>query len=54
MASAATEPRTTSQDHAQLEALNREYVRSVVESEVAWFDLNLAAEFFCINRDGCS
>lgn len=52
MATAVTEPRTSSQDHAQLEALNREYVRSVVESDVNWFDRNLGPEFFCTNRDG--
>jgi ketosteroid isomerase-like protein len=52
MATAATEPRTSSQDHAALEALNREYIRSVVESDVAWFDRNLAPDFVCITRDG--
>jgi len=52
MASVVTEPRTSSQDHDELEALNREYVRSVVESDVNWFDRNLGAEFFCTNRDG--
>ena len=52
MATTATEPRTSSQDHAELEALNREYIRSVVESDVAWFDRNLAPDFICINRDG--
>ena len=49
---ATREPPTSSQDHSELEALNREYVRSVVESDVAWFDRNLAEEFFCTNRDG--
>ncbi len=52
MATAVTEPRASSQDHAELEALNREYVRSVVESDVSWFDQNLAADFVCTNRDG--
>lgn len=52
MATAVTEPRASSQDHAELEALNREYVRSVVESDVNWFDQNLAADFVCTNRDG--
>ncbi len=55
MASVVTGPRETSrsaEDYAELEALNREYIRSVVESDVAWFDRNLAPEFFCTNRDG--
>jgi ketosteroid isomerase-like protein len=52
MAAAASEPPTSSQDQAELEALNREYIRSVVESDVAWFDRNLAPDFVCINRDG--
>lgn len=32
--------------------LNREYIRSVQESDVAWFDRNLAEDFLCSNPDG--
>lgn len=35
-----------------LEELNRNYIRSVQESDVAWFDENLAADFRCSNPDG--
>ena len=55
MATATTDPgapQISSQDHAELDALNREYIRSVVESDVNWFDQNLAADFVCTNRDG--
>ena len=39
-------------DHAALEALNRHYIRSVQESDVRWFDANLAPEFTNGNADG--
>jgi hypothetical protein len=32
--------------------LNREYIRSVQESDVGWFDRNLAQDFLCSNPDG--
>ena len=35
-----------------LNELNRNYVRSVDEADVAWFDANLAADFFNTNLDG--
>jgi hypothetical protein len=38
-------------DLEQLTELNREYVRSVQESNVGWFDRNLAEDFMCSNPD---
>ncbi len=38
-------------DLEQLTELNREYIRSVQESDVAWFDRNLAEDFMCSNPD---
>ena len=38
-------------DLQQLSQLNREYIRSVQESDVAWFDRNLADDFVCSNPD---
>jgi len=38
--------------HAALKDLNRNYMRSVDESDVAWFDANLATDFFNTNPDG--
>jgi ketosteroid isomerase-like protein len=35
-----------------LEALNRNYVRSVLESDVRWFEENLAPDFMNSNPDG--
>lgn len=35
-----------------LHELNRDYIRSVQESDVAWFDRNLADDFRCSNPDG--
>jgi ketosteroid isomerase-like protein len=32
--------------------LNRDYVRSVLESDVRWFDANLAPDFMNSNPDG--
>jgi hypothetical protein len=33
------------QHRAALQELNRNYIRSVDEADVAWFDANLAADF---------
>ncbi len=43
---------TTGTDLATLEELNRHYIRSVQESDIAWFDRNLAEDFRCSNPDG--
>ena len=40
------------QHRATLQELNRNYIRSVDEADVAWFDANLAADFFNTNPDG--
>jgi hypothetical protein len=40
------------QDRAKLQQLNRNYIRSVDEADVAWFDANLAPDFFNTNPDG--
>ena len=40
-------------DQATLEALNREYIRSVGEADVRWFDANLSEDFVNGNPD-CS
>ena len=40
-------------DQATLEALNREYIRSVSEADVRWFDANLSEDFVNSNPD-CS
>ena len=40
-------------DQATLEALNHEYIRSVSEADVRWFDANLAPDFVNSNPD-CS
>jgi hypothetical protein len=37
---------------ASLADLNRNYVRSVDEADVAWFDAHLASDFFNTNPDG--
>jgi ketosteroid isomerase-like protein len=36
----------------KLQQLNRDYVRSVDEADVAWFDAHLAPDFFNTNPDG--
>jgi ketosteroid isomerase-like protein len=41
-----------SADTTTLSGLNKEYIRSVRESDVAWFDRNLAPDFFCTNPNG--
>jgi len=43
---------TTAAELKTLEELNRHYIRSVQESDVAWFDQNLAEDFRCSNPDG--
>jgi hypothetical protein len=35
-----------------LNELNRNYVRSVLESDVRWFEANLAGDFMNSNPDG--
>jgi ketosteroid isomerase-like protein len=40
------------QHRAALNDLNRNYVRSVDEADVAWFDANLAPDFMNTNPDG--
>src|SRR5262245_29123623 len=40
------------QQRAKLQQLNRNFVRSVEEADVAWFDANLAADFLNTNPDG--
>jgi len=40
-------------DQATLQALNREYIRSVSEADVRWFDAHLSADFVNSNPD-CS
>jgi len=39
-------------DLATLTELNRNYVRSVAESDVGWFDSNLSTDFLNTNPDG--
>ena len=39
-------------DIETLELLNRNYIRSVQESDVRWFDENLTADFLNSNPDG--
>ena len=40
------------QHRAKLQQLNRNFIRSVEEADVAWFDANLAHDFFDTNPDG--
>jgi len=44
---------TMANNETTLEALNREYIRSVSEADVRWFDANLAPDFVNTNPD-CS
>ena len=37
---------------AQLRNLNENYVRSVEQSDVTWFDQHLSREFYCTTPDG--
>ena len=39
-------------DQQALEELNRHYIRSVQESDVAWFERNLSPDFLNSNPDG--
>lgn len=41
-----------SDDREKLEKLNREYVRSVQDKDVAWFGANLSADFMNTASDG--
>src|SRR5688572_9033461 len=41
-----------SNDQETLEVLNHEYVKSVQDKDVAWFDRNLSADFMNTNSDG--
>lgn len=50
MASAATISNVS--DLEVLQALNRNYVRSVQDADVGWFDANLAEDFLNSNPDG--
>jgi len=43
---------TTRADHETLDELNRNYIRSVQESDARWFDEHLAGDFRCSNPDG--
>lgn len=43
---------TTRADLEVLGELNRNYIRSVQESDVRWFDEHLAGDFRCSNPDG--
>ncbi|HTK92077.1 MAG TPA: nuclear transport factor 2 family protein [Verrucomicrobiae bacterium] len=43
----------TATDQGALEALNHEYIRSVSEADVRWFDANLSDDFVNSNPD-CS
>lgn len=43
---------TDARDLAELADLNRNYVRSVGEADVAWFEAHLAGDFFNTNPDG--
>jgi hypothetical protein len=44
--------RKPEQDRETLAALNHHYVRSVDEADTAWFEANLAEDFFNTNPDG--
>jgi ketosteroid isomerase-like protein len=41
-------------DATELEDLNSQYVRSVRDSDVGWFERHLAADFVCTFADGSS
>jgi len=43
---------TADTDHAKLADLNAHYIRAVAQSDVAWFDANLSADFLNTNPDG--
>src|SRR5258708_24640634 len=50
--SQAADPKTSTADSTELQTLNQDYVRSVVVSNVGWFEKNLGADFVCTNADG--
>lgn len=52
MKNAAAAADTTALDLEVLHELNHNYVRSVDQSDVRWFDENLAADFLNSNPDG--
>jgi ketosteroid isomerase-like protein len=45
------EEKMAANDHEVLHALNANYVRSVAESDVRWFDENLSKDFLNTNPD---
>ena len=47
-----TAVRDLAEDRETLSDLNRNYVRSVDEADIAWFDANLASDFLNTNPDG--
>ncbi len=51
-ADAATAITTRQDDHALLIELNRNYVRSALQSDLNWYDSNLDADFMGSNPDG--
>jgi ketosteroid isomerase-like protein len=52
MATAAATRTDAGSDQDVLFDLNRNYIRSVQENDVAWFDANLADDFLNSNPDG--
>jgi hypothetical protein len=46
------QPTANAADLEALQELNRDYIRSVSESDVRWFDANLAQDFMNSNPDG--
>src|SRR6187549_2235118 len=48
----ATALRTSTSDHAILEQLNHDYIKSVQYSDVQRFNEILAPDFYCSNPDG--
>jgi ketosteroid isomerase-like protein len=50
--SASAQVDTSSADRKELEALNQQYIRSVLTSNVGWFEQHLVADFQCTNPDG--
>jgi ketosteroid isomerase-like protein len=51
-ATIAAEQKTSSADSIELEALNRDYIRSVQASDVDWFERNISSDFVCCRPDG--
>jgi ketosteroid isomerase-like protein len=52
MATAAATRNDAASDHDVLFDLNHNYIRSVQEADVAWFDANLSDDFLNSNPDG--